>query len=369
MTINYDLIAYLFIILSCFYFALLSVVNVGLKRLTISEPSSKLSISIIIAARNEENRITPCLKSLEKVTYPTDKFEIIFIDDHSGDNTAKIIGSYCRNYQNWRLISLDEKSTKLRGKKNALQKGISVAKGEIIFTTDADCIVPPNWLTTMSGYFKSSVSMVLGYSPLIYSDKVYYKLLQFDNLFSAIASAATAKLGYPFTSVGRNLAYRKDTYEDVGGFLSLKKFKSGDDIHLTGKFRHTNNGVIDYCAQPESFVKTQIPSTFIEIFQQQIRKNSKTFQLSGWSVMAMLTIFIYYLILFIVPIFLPSWLITWLVLIALKFLMEFIPLKKAAKIFNQKNLIPIIPIMQLIYPLYIIVFSIMGTFQFYQWKK
>jgi cellulose synthase/poly-beta-1,6-N-acetylglucosamine synthase-like glycosyltransferase len=347
------------------------VVNVGLNRLTISEPSSKLSISIIIAARNEEKRISPCLKSLEKLIYPADKFEIIFIDDHSSDNTAKIIKSYCQKYQNWKIISLalDEKSTKLRGKKNALQKGISAAKGEIIFTTDADCIVPPNWLTTMSGYFKPGVSMVLGYSPLIYLDKLYFKLLQFDNLFSAIASAATTKLGYPFTSVGRNLAYRKDTYEDVGGFLSLKKFKSGDDIHLTGKFRHTNKGIIDYCAQTESFVSTQIPSTFIEIFQQQIRKNSKTFQLSGWSVMAMLMIFIYYLILFLIPIFLPNWLITWLVLIALKFLMEFIPLKKAAKIFNQKKIIPIIPIMQLIYPIYIIVFSILGTFQFYQWKK
>jgi len=369
LTINIDIIAYFFVILSCFYFTLLLIVNVGLSRLGTSSVKNELFISIIVAARNEEKRIIPCLNSLEQLKYPQDKYEIIFVDDHSSDKTAEVIGSYCEKNQNWKVISLDKKSTELRGKKNALQKGIFEARGEIIFTTDADCVVPPNWLTRMSGYFRSGVSMVLGYSPLIKSEKSYFRLLQFDNVFSGIASAATAKLGYPFASVGRNLAYRKDAYEEVGGFLSLKKFKSGDDIHLTGKFRHNENGLIDYCAESDSFVHTQIPSTLVEVIQQQIRKNSKTFQLSGWSIMAMLTIFLYYFILFIIPFYLPSWLMVWLLLIALKFLMEFVPLRKAAIIFEQKDLIPYIPLMQIIYPLYIIVFSMIGTFQFYQWKK
>lgn len=341
----------------------------GLNRLTTPEPNSDLFISIVIAARNEAKRITPCLNSLEKLNYPAEKYEIIFIDDHSSDNTKELIGSYCEKNRNWQIITLDKKSTEMRGKKNALQKGISIAKGEVIFTTDADCAVPPNWLMRMSGFFNSGVSMVLGYSPLIPTDNKYFKILQFDNLFSGIAAAATAKLGYPFTSVGRNLAYRKDAYEDVGGFLSLKKFKSGDDIHLTGKFRHTNNGVIDYCAHPETFVKTQIPSTLSEVIQQQIRKNSKTFQLSGWSILAMIAIFVYYLMLIIIPVMLPKWLMLWIIIVGLKFLLEFIPLKNAASIFNQMELIPVIPIMQLIYPLYIILFSIIGTFQFYHWKK
>jgi cellulose synthase/poly-beta-1,6-N-acetylglucosamine synthase-like glycosyltransferase len=348
---------------------LLFIINIAINRLGSSKPSNKLSISIVVAARNEEHRITPCLESLAQLKYPEDKFEVIFVDDHSTDSTSKLIGSYSAHHPNWHLISIDRKDMQLRGKKNALQKGISIAKGDIIFTTDADCIVPPDWLSVMSGYFNSGVSMVLGYSPLINSDKIYFRLLQFDNLFSGIAAAATAKLGYPFTSVGRNLAYRRDAYEDVGGFLSLKKFKSGDDIHLTGRFRHKNNGVIDYCAQPETFVKTQIPSTLSEVIQQQIRKNSKTFQLSGGSIIAMAILFLYYSILFIFPFILPSWIIVWFILIALKFILEFIPLRKATFLFDQKDLLRFIPLMQFIYPLYIILFSIIGTFQFYQWKK
>jgi len=369
LTINLDIIAYLFLILSCFYFVLLFAVNVGLNRLKKTRGEHEFSISIVIAARDEEHRILPCLQSLEKLNYPDDKFEIIFVDDHSRDNTAEVIKSFSNKHQNWKIIRLNKTSTQLRGKKNALQNGISHSKGDIIFTTDADCIVPPNWLKIMCGYFKPGVSMVLGCSPLIHSKKSYFRLLQFDNLFSAIASAATVKLGYPFTSVGRNMAYRKDAYENVGGFLSLKKFKSGDDIHLTGRFRYNNDGLIDFCAEEESFVRTHIPSTDLEVFQQQIRKNSKTFQLSGLSITVMLTILIYYFSIILIPILLPSWLSVWIILLVIKMLMEFIPLRNAAKIFKQNNLIPIIFIMQIIYPLYIIIFSIIGTFQFYHWKK
>jgi len=369
LTTNLDIILYLYLLLSCLYFILLSAVNIGLNRLEKPEGKQDFSISIVIAARNEEKRILPCLKSLEKLDFPQDKFEIIFVDDHSSDNTSIVIGAYCSNHQNWKLICLNEKSTQLRGKKNALQNGISNAKGDIIFTTDADCVIPPNWLKIMSGYFSSGVSMVLGYSPLEYSKKWYFRLLQFDNLFSAIASAATTKLGYPITSVGRNMAYRKDIFENIGGFLSLKKFRSGDDIHLTGQFRCNNDGFIDFCAEEDTFVKTHIPSSDLEVLQQQIRKNSKTLQLSGWSISGMLIILLYYFSLFIIPIVLPSWLTIWLFLLFIKFIMEYIPLRRAAKIFKQYDLIPIIPFMQILYPPYIIIFSIIGTFQFYQWKK
>lgn len=163
---------------------LLIAINIGLNRLLHPQGKKIFCISIVIAARDEEKRILPCLKSLEKLDYPKDMYEVIFVDDHSGDKTAELIGSYCKKHKNWKIIRLNEKSAQLRGKKNALQNGITQAKGELIFTTDADCIVPPHWLEKVSGYFTSGVSMVLGYSPLIYSGKWYFKLLQFDNLFS-----------------------------------------------------------------------------------------------------------------------------------------------------------------------------------------
>jgi cellulose synthase/poly-beta-1,6-N-acetylglucosamine synthase-like glycosyltransferase len=344
-------------------------IAIGLKRLRNTNADKTFSVSIIIAARNEQKRIRPCLESLEKLNYPADKYEIIFVDDNSSDNTMKLIRSFSDQYDNWHCIHLEEKSAHLRGKKNALLHGIKAAKGELIFTTDADCIIPSDWLRKMVNYFQPGISMILGYSPLLKSNKFYFRLLQFDNLFSAIAAAAPAKLGYPFTSVGRNLAYRKESYENMGGFLSLKKFRSGDDIHLTGQFRHNNHGKIDYCADSDTFVSTQIPLTTKELYQQQLRKNSKTFQLSAVSISVMLTLFLYYILIPLMPVLNPMQIIAWLVLILIKMFLEFLVLVKAAKIFSQKDLIPHIPLMQIIYPIYIIFFSIIGAFQLYQWKK
>jgi len=363
------LIAFLFLLLSCLYFIILIAVYLGLARLKKPSENRFHSISVIIAARNEEKRILGCLDSLEKLDYPREKFEIIFVDDNSEDKTAEIINAYCQKNSNWKLIQLEKKSEWLKGKKNALLNGIAQAGGELIFTTDADCSVPSAWLKKMVNYFRPEVSMVLGYSPLIKSNKFYFKLLQFDNLFSSIASAAPTKLGYPFTSVGRNLAYRKDSYEDMGGFQALKKFRSGDDIHLTGHFRYQKNGIIDFCADPDTFVQTQIPSSLKEVVQQQIRKNSKTFQLSWSSIIFMMIIFFYYLSLIMIPVFLPARLYLWGALLFIKFALEYVTLLKAANIFQQRDLVPYMPLMQVIYPAYIIFFSVIGTFQFYQWKK
>ncbi len=340
-----------------------------MRRLKRPGQSKHRSISIVIAARNEETRIEPCLKSLESIDYDKDYYEVILVDDCSTDKTAGIIETYCQRHQNWKIIRLIEKSTHLRGKKNALREGIAQAQNELIFTTDADCVVPCNWLRNMVCYFQDHVSMVLGYSPLIYEKRWYYRLLQFDNLFSAITAAAPVKLGYPFTSVGRNLSYRKDAYHELGGFHALKKFRSGDDIHLTNRFHRHSEGEIEYCADPGTFVQTLIPASNEEVLQQQIRKNSKTFQLSISSIVLMSLIFFYYLLVISLPIIYPSMLIPWLILIFLKFIFEFIPLIKAAIIFRQKDIIPFIPLMQIIYPLYIIVFSLIGSFQHYHWKK
>lgn len=327
------------------------------------------SISIVIAARNEENRILPCIHSLEKIDFPKEKYEIIFVDDLSSDKTADILTHFCNKYPNWQVIKITEKNNILHGKKNALLHGISKAKGEIIFTTDADCIVPSGWLKNMVPYFQPGVSMVLGYSPLKRGKKFFSRILEFDNLFSAISASAPTKLGYPFTSVGRNLAYRKDAYENAGGFLALKKFRSGDDVHMTERFRYLNSGIIDYSIHPDTFVETIPPDTGIEIFNQQIRKNSKTLKKSFSSIIFSIVLFLYYMVLVSIPFILTSWLNIWIILLALKFIFEFICLKKAAVIFRQQHIIKYIPVMQIIYPAYIVFFSLLGIFQIYQWKK
>lgn len=359
----------LFLIIALVYFTILHFVFWGLKRLPIKENTHFPTISVIIAARNESQRILPTLKSLEKLNYPPDRYEIIFVDDGSTDDTAKIIESFCSKHANWQAIRLQDRGDFASGKKRALKEGIARAKGELIFTTDADCVVQPNWLKYMSAYFEPQVSMVLGYSPIKRFKGWMNTVLQFDNLFSAIVAAAPTMWGFPLTSVGRNLAYRKEAYRSVGGFDALKNYRSGDDVYLTERFRQKSKSKITFCAHPQTFVETIPPTTWKQFWHQQIRKNSKTLR-KGWSTSAFSVLaFLVYAYLWLLPLFAPSLLTIWLFVIGLKLFLEFLTLSKAATIFRRQWIIPYLPIFQLLYPLYITFFTLLGLLQVYQWKK
>ncbi len=363
------------IILSLFYgFALLYLLLIilvvsGLLRLRRKTGTKRPAISVVISARNEENRIQKNLAALEKLNYPPEKYEIIFVDDASVDNTAALISSYVGIHDNWRLIRLKESERILPGKKAALKRGIDSARHDLIFTTDADCAPPPDWLKVMSAYFDDNTAMVIGHSPLVTGKSFFSRILAFDNLFSAIVGAAPAKLGFPHTSVGRNLAYRKEAYRAVGGYAALKQFKSGDDVHLTERFRKAKLGKIDYCAHPATFVETYPPATAKEIFHQQIRKNSKTLKKSLPSVLISLALFAAYMVFLFLPLLDFSLFPLWIKIMIFKFAAEFFTLTFAACKFEKTKLIPWLPLMQLIYPIYIIFFSLLGVLQIYQWKK
>ena len=366
---DHILFPWLFSILAGIYFGVLLGVLVGLLRLRQPNASITPYISVVIAARNEADRITACLQSLTKLDYPQDRYEVIMVDDHSSDATPQLIQQYCSRYPNWKFIALNQKSRELKGKKQALLTGIAAAQGEIIFTTDADCVVPPGWLQYMSRYFERDVTMVLGYSPLIEQKGFCQGLLAFDNLFSAIVAAAPTQLGHPISSVGRNLAYRKDAYNDVGSFLALKKFRSGDDVYLTERFRYLNVGKIVFCAHPQTFVATLPPASGKEIFHSQLRKHSKIFKQTPSSIAISLGVFLSYCWLTLFPFFAPQYLTPWLYTMAIKFLLEFIDLTVAARIFRQTHQVKYFPIMQIIYPFYIFFFSFLGAFERYRWKE
>jgi cellulose synthase/poly-beta-1,6-N-acetylglucosamine synthase-like glycosyltransferase len=116
-------------------------------------PATK--ISIIIAARNEAKNIAACLNSIVEQSYPKHLFEILVVDDHSTDNTAEIILSY--QSQNVKLIALKNfiAATEINAyKKKAIEIAIQQSTGELIITTDADCIVPQNWLQTIAAFYQ-----------------------------------------------------------------------------------------------------------------------------------------------------------------------------------------------------------------------
>src|SRR5689334_6235569 len=107
-------------------------------------------ISIIIPARNEEKNIGALLDSLQQQTYPKELTEIIVVDDNSSDQTVIVI----HQYPGIKLLQLKEDAINSY-KKKAIETGIAASSGELVVTTDADCIVGPEWLRTIVDRYTS----------------------------------------------------------------------------------------------------------------------------------------------------------------------------------------------------------------------
>ena len=116
------------------------------------------NVSVVIALRNEEFEISRLVKDLEKQSYPKDKIEFILVNDHSDDNTGPLLEEYHTN--SMKIINMLDGEY---GKKKAIKKAISLATGDIIVATDADCSFSPKWIESMVGYFKNdNIKLVSG---------------------------------------------------------------------------------------------------------------------------------------------------------------------------------------------------------------
>ena len=164
-------------------------------------------VSVVIALRNEEHHVERLLKALQSLIYPHNKIEFILVNDHSSDNTFELLQEAVIN----NLVLINMKAEE--GKKKAILKAVTVARGEIIITTDADCIFCPNWVQTLVSYF-SNDNIKLVSAPVTYEKQanIFQKLqaLEFTSLIASGAGAIGS--GSPIFCNGANMAYRKEIF-------------------------------------------------------------------------------------------------------------------------------------------------------------
>lgn len=200
-------------------------------------------VSIIVAARNEEKNIGQCLESIAKIDYPKEKLEVIVVDDFSTDKTGKIIDEFTSKYSHFKKVIPVEKVISKPGKTNAIVNGIRNSRGEIIFTTDADCVVKPAWIKTQLKYFTDNVGVVTGFT----FQKSYSQFTGMQNLdwvYLLTVAAGTINLGLPLSCIGNNMAYRRDAYDWVGGYENIK-FSITEDFALLHKIhKHTQYDIV-----------------------------------------------------------------------------------------------------------------------------
>ena len=357
------------IIIFAFYFVLLGILIVGWSRLvrkkSVHAGKSGLSVSVIIPARNEGSNIGHLLADLENQVY--DGFEVIVVDDHSEDNTAKIVEGFMERNSRFRILTNSGV-----GKKTALTLGVQSSKGSIIITTDADCRVSSEWISTLVDSFSSDeVKMVIGCVKMkantLFSD---LQALEFASLIGSGMSLASWK--FPVMCNGANLAYRKSIFEDVGGYQGNLHIPSGDDEFLMRRVLTAYPNGIQPSSVRQSVVITLPNRTYKEFIQQRIRWAGK-WTTNHSFVRGMLAVFIFcfQLTTVLLPLFLAvKWIDvqTSLFLLLAKASLELLFLKNVARYLGLKWSWFSFFMLQLIYPGYVVFIGLLSRFNSFEWK-
>jgi cellulose synthase/poly-beta-1,6-N-acetylglucosamine synthase-like glycosyltransferase len=233
-------------------------------------------VSVIIPARNEAENIAQCIQSVMNQTYPSELFEAIVVDDCSDDNTADIVDELTTIHPNLKLLRLDpQDSPNISPKKYAIRTGIAHSTGEIVLTTDADCIVPSIWISTMIGQFDDETGAVCGWVRLNENLTRFARFQALEAFALVTAGAGSIGLGKPLIANGANLAYRRSIFDEVGGFNGIDHLASGDDDLLIQKIHRETKLKVDFAPQPDSIVKARPAATLREFLNQRCRWASK----------------------------------------------------------------------------------------------
>lgn len=186
-------------------------------------------IAIVIPTFNEEKYVERLLISLCHQTIPREEYEIIIVDGGSTDGTVEI----CKKYAD--KIVMQETQT-VGGARN---DGVKHANAELIFTTDADCIVTPGLLERIIRIFDAHPEVVMVYGIVTPLERRfrYAFLLELNNAFVKILYRLRIYL-----SVGSSIAFRKKHFKWVRGFPTVG---AGDDYGFSFRMRRVGEVMLD----------------------------------------------------------------------------------------------------------------------------
>jgi len=275
---------------AAFYLAACILAFVGLLKHAGADDTYTPSVSIIIAARNEEENIGNVLNDLLVQDYPQEKISIIVVDDLSGDGTSLVVRSFAEKDPRIRLLSAGRPELPYSHKKRAIYTGILAGDGEIIMTVDADCRVKSGWVRGMVSRLTPRVELAAG-EILIESDCLmgHLEALEFTGIQAM--SAGLMNAGFPVTCNGANLAYRRGAFERVGGYDGVGHVVSGDDDLLMQKIARGNPSAVVYVTDPDTVVRVRGKRRIREFLAQRIRWASKTTTYPSRKAVALLSAF------------------------------------------------------------------------------
>lgn len=343
----------------------------GLIRLREDNSNDKIHfISVVIAARNEEHTLPRLLDALHRQDYPEGQWECIVVDDRSTDGTARVVEKYRQNWPDLQLVQVESLAPGISGKKNALDKGIAVSKGEVIALTDADCEPGPRWLITLNSCFTPSTGAVYGLTHTDHPGQTLFQRLQTFDFFSYFAlGAAGTGVNWQLAAAGGNFAYRRQAYDEVGGYQSLAHIPAGDDDQFMQLLASKTNWKIAFCSDPSTWVYSD-PAPDWDAFKAQ--RSRWATKVPHWSLPIRIMAWGYFCLNVFLLICIPASLISlsylWLLPVLYKIGLDFLFYGLASLRLGKPHLMKIQPLWSLLSLVWIPYIALVGRRYKVEWK-
>ena len=332
------------ILLALVYIARIAFFVVGFYRERSRWVTSKAvpTVSVIVPARNEENNLERCIRSLVAVDYPAEALQIIVVNDRSEDGTAEILDRMAEEFPTIKPLHRTDREVdpNLRGKPGALQYGIDHCTGELILMTDADCVVSPGWVRGMVNQFADpDVGLVAGLTSIT-SNGFLDRVQDVEWTYTQSMAAGGVGNGVPLGCFGNNLAVRRRAFEAVGGYHDIE-FSVTEDLALQAAI-HDAGFRLRHAIHPMTSVETLPVDSLKEYVKQRhrwVRGGTALGMRAVWFVLSSLALWGGIVVSLLTQQY--GWFVAF---VTLRVLADGTLISVAAEAVNRRRLIPTIPI-------------------------
>jgi len=202
-------------------------------------PDDLPMVSILVPARNEEQNIGRCIRSLLAQDYPS--FEVLVLDDQSNDGTLAILRQMAESQPKLKVLTGSSPPEDKSGKNWACSQLSRQARGDLLFFTDADTVHQPQSLQEMvTALMGEQADLLTGFprqQMISWMERLLVPFFTWASIsFIPLWLAYRIRLQTFSVAVGQMMLFRREAYQKIGGHTALGK-AIADDLMLARKIK------------------------------------------------------------------------------------------------------------------------------------
>lgn len=238
----------------------------------------RLPVSLIVYIENNEEELKRFLAALHNQSYPN--FEIVLVNNASYDDSLEIAKQFAQSQENVKIVNVENNESFWGNKRYALTLGIKVAKYDYLLFCEPTAIPDSAlWITNMTSQFTLSKSIILGHQRLeVVPKSLWNKLIRFQNATWAAYNFSWANIAKPLFGNNKNLAYKKEEFYKVNGFIDQMTQNRGEDYYFINTIATSKNTAVSL--SKTSFTASSINPSF-KAWTQEVKSQSTLFSALG----------------------------------------------------------------------------------------